>query len=169
MDIFTTIALQEMLTVAFRTVFIFIYAFILLRLLGRRRLSHLTYVDVLLIIAYGSAVGDVMIYGEDIVHFVAAIVAITIVALLVKILDEFVSHSPRAQNLIEGQARLLINNGAIIQEALAKENMSKESLMTLLRERNIHSVGAINKAFIESDGELSIVLKRRNGNHSSKK
>ena len=148
----------EFISVIVRTVLIFLYAFILLRLLGRRRLAHLTYIDVLLMISFGSAVGDVMIYGESAVHFFASVVAITIVAILVKMLDEFSSHSQRAQAVIEGRARLLVDEGHVIQKALAKENMSVDNLLSMLRQKDIHELKTLKKVFIETDGELSIVF-----------
>ncbi len=152
------ISFGEVLLVVFRTALIFIYAFILLRLLGRRKLSHLTYVDLLLIIAFGSAVGDVMIYTESVARFAYSFIALTAVSVLVKIMDEFASHFPIFNRFIEGEATLLIDNGKIVKAILAKEDLTETSLLSLLREKGVDSVSKVRKAFIEPDGELSIIL-----------
>lgn len=157
METFTIIELNEIWTVAWRTIAIFLYAFILLRLSGKRRLAHLTYIDILLIISFGSAVGDVMIYGESTTRFIAAIVALSIVALLVKLFEEFSSHYHGFNLWIEGRARVVIKNGSILYSALEKEDMSPENLMTLLREKGISELKEVKKAFVEPDGELSVV------------
>ncbi len=149
--------LTTMVNVVLRTTIIFLYALLLLRLLGKRRLAHLTYLDILLIIAFGSAVGDVMIYDDSTVHLLTSMVAITVVALIVKILQELTSHWGRAQHLLEGQARLLVDNGKIQRDMLEREDMSEEHLRSLLRQRGHHSTTHLKKVFIEPDGELSII------------
>jgi len=143
--------------ITLRTVVIFLYAFVLLRFLGKRHLSHLMYTDLMLIIAFGSAVGDVMIYGEQVVHLYASMLSITVVAIIVKVLEEISSHSTVAGRLIEGKACLLIDKGEILKPALERENISEESLLSLLREKNISSIKGVRKAFIEPDGELSVI------------
>jgi len=152
------ISLDQGLLVVFRTTLIFIYAFILLRFLGRRKLSHLTYVDLLLIIAFGSAVGDVMIYAESVARFIHSFIALTVVSVLVKIMDEFASHSLIFNRFIDGEATLLISNGKVVKGILEKADLTEASLLSLLREKGVDSVSKVRKAFIEPDGEVSVIL-----------
>jgi len=151
------VPLAIVLEVVLRTTAIFLYAFLLLRLLGKRHLSHLMYTDVMVIIAFGSAVGDVMIYGENIVHLFSSMLAITVVAIIVKILEEASSHNGAASRLIEGQARLLIDKGKLLQDTLERENLSEEKVLSLLRQKEMGSIRNVRKAFIEPDGELSVI------------
>lgn len=147
--------------VILRTTVIFLYAFLLLRLLGKRHLSHLMYTDLMVIIAFGSAVGDVMIYGEQVAHLFTSMIAITVVAVIVKILEEVSSHNHTASHLIEGTARLVVEKGAVIPQALEHENLSEDMVLSLLREKGIDSVKDVRKAFFEPDGELSTILYKR--------
>jgi uncharacterized membrane protein YcaP (DUF421 family) len=147
--------------VVFRTTVIFLYAFLLLRLLGKRHLSHLMYTDLMVIIAFGSAVGDVMIYGESVVHMLVSMLAMSVVALLVKMLEELSSRNGTASRLIDGQARLIIDKGKPIEKALDQENISMDMLMSKLRQKEVDNVAQVKKAFIEQDGEMSVVLYRR--------
>lgn len=148
---------NDVVHVILRTSVIFLYAFLMLRLLGKRHLSHLMYTDLMVIIAFGSAVGDVMIYGEHIAHIFTSILAITVVTIIVKILEELSSHSTLAGHVIEGAARLVIDKGVVLVSALERENISEESILSLLREKNIMHVKDVRKAFIEPDGELSVI------------
>ena len=143
--------------VILRTTIIFLYAFLLLRFLGKRHLRHLMYTDLLVIVSFGSAVGDVMIYGENVVHLYSSMLAITVVTLIVKILEEMSTHSNTAHELLEGKARLLIDEGVFVQDALERENLSVENVLSLLREKDIDGVAGVRKAFIEPDGELSVI------------
>lgn len=115
------------------------------------------YTDLMVIIAFGSAVGDVMIYAESTAHLLGSMLAITVVAVIVKILEELSSHSVIAGHFIEGEARLLIDKGVLLLPALASENLSEETILSLLREKNIASIKDVRKAFIEPDGELSVI------------
>jgi len=119
------------------------------------------YTDLMVIIAFGSAVGDVMIYGEHVIHLYTSILAMTVVAVMVKILEEMSSRNKTASRLFEGTARLLVDHGKIINDALAKENFNEETLKSLLRQKNIESIKDVKKAFIEPDGEFSVVLYKK--------
>ena len=151
--------------VVLRTAIIFLYAFLLLRFLGKRHLRHLMYTDLLVVIAFGSAVGDVMIYGEDTVHLYASMIAITVVTIIVKVLEEIGSHEGAGHWLIEGRARLIIDDGKFLRDALDRENLSEDSVLSLLREKEIEDISTVKKAFIEPDGELSVVTKNHHTKH----
>jgi uncharacterized membrane protein YcaP (DUF421 family) len=98
-----------------------------------------------------------MIYGESTAHLISSLLAISVVALMVKILDKVSAHSKVGTKVIYGHARLLIQKGKIIKEALQKENLSEDDLLSLLREHGVDSPIKVKKAFMESDGELSVV------------
>jgi uncharacterized membrane protein YcaP (DUF421 family) len=159
--ILTTLGVTELGGVVMRTTIIFLYAFILLRLLGKRRLSHVGYIDLLLIIAFGSAVGDVMIYSESTTHLLTSMAAITVVSIIVKLLNEFSSHTSFGNHIVDGHAQLLIDKGVIVDGVLAKEDLSQEKIDSYLREKGIESVKHVRKAFIEPDGEISVIPYRR--------
>lgn len=144
-----------------RTIGIFLWALILLRFLGRRRLSHLTYIDLLLIIAFGSAVGDVMIYPESTARFTTSLVAITVVAVIVKLLDELSSRSKFANRLIDGHSRQVIDRGRLLPGALQRENLTEDDLLSLLREGGADAVYKVRWAYLEPDGELSLAIYKR--------
>lgn len=90
MVIFNFISFDEVIVVLIRTLAIFFFAFLALRLLGRKQLAHLTVIDLLLVIALGSAVGDVMIYDETITQMLSSMIAIGAVAIFVRIIQLFV-------------------------------------------------------------------------------
>ena len=155
-----SLPLDEASFIILRTTIIFLYAFLMLRFLGKRHLAHLMYTDLMVIIAFGSAVGDVMIYGENVTHLYGAMLAITVVTVLVKILEEASSHSKFASRMIDGTAVLLVNNGKLNHKTLEHENLSEDILLSLLREKGHNSVDEVDKVFIEPNGQLSIVPKK---------
>ena len=160
-NIISLIESRETISVVIRTTIIFLYAFVLIRLLGKRRLSHLSYTDLLLIISFGSAIGDVMIYGEDNAQLITSMVAITVVAIIVKIINEISSHSRIGTTLFEGHATLIIDAGKVDENILKKEDLTLEMLESYLREKGIDSPKKVRKAFIEPDGEISVIAYKK--------
>jgi uncharacterized membrane protein YcaP (DUF421 family) len=155
------LSLEHILDIFFRTGVIFFFSLFVLRLLGKRHLSHLTHIDLLLIISLGSAVGDVMIYTEENVQILVSVVAIAMVGLSVKVLLELASHFRFVNNLLFGNSRLIVEHGKVIKSALAKEDIHEDELLQLLREKGLETLAHIDKVYLETDGELSIIMHKR--------
>ncbi len=162
------IGFSETLVVLIRTLIIFTFAFIMLRLLGKRQLSQLTFVDLLIIIALGSAVGDVMIYTENVVKLINSIIAVGFTAMMVMVLNKIILKHPNIGRLIEGRSTILIKKGKILHDALAKESMNEEELWSELRGRGIRRLSDLDKVVLEPTGKLSIWRKRHSVNVNSK-
>src|SRR3989338_337261 len=158
MDFISTITTGETLAIFGRTFVVFFFVFLVLRFLGRRHLAHFTYTDLLFVNAIGSIVGAIMISGEEKADLLVAVVAIAFAGLMVKGINTLSAHSSNLASLFYGSARLIIKDGAIIQSGLSREDFTEEDLMRLLREQSVSAIGEVRRAFLESDGELSVVL-----------
>ena len=100
-----------------------------------------------------------MIYDESVVQMFSSIIAISVVGVFVKVLNELSSHSKRINDLVTGHASLIIENGQFLHKALAHEDISEEDVLGMLRQKGFLSVKEIKKAFLEADGELSVITK----------
>ncbi|MBD3249802.1 DUF421 domain-containing protein [Candidatus Woesearchaeota archaeon] len=158
------VSFSDMAIVVIRTLVIFVFAFIMLRLLGKRQLSQLTFIDLLIIIALGSAVGDVMIYQEDVAPMIGSVIAVGFIALLVRGINMIIAKHASLGRMIEGRSTVLVKHGKIVDGALRKENMNTEELMSELREHNIRRVGEVEEAILEPTGNLSVRRRRAKKN-----
>lgn len=152
-------SLAQISDVFLRTALIFFFTFIILRLLGKKRLSQFSVIDLLLIIALGSAVGDVMIYGENIIPITTSMVAIITVATLIKLVDELVQIAPPLEKITTGKATTLIKNGKIDKKALRRENITQDELESMLREKGYLKHTQLKKVTLEPDGQVSVIEK----------
>lgn len=150
----------ELTVTVIRTVVIFLFTFLLLRIIGKRQVSQFTWFDILLIVALGSAVGDVMIYPEHTVAIVTSMAAIFIVVILVRVLTYMVLKSPAVEAVIEGKEEILVHNGRIMPEALRKADLTERELRTLLRERGFPSLRGIDEVILEINDDISIIKKQ---------
>lgn len=89
------ISFENVLEVVIRTTIIFFVAFIIIRIRGKKQLAQLTLFDILIVIALGSAVGDVMIYSEEVVSLLRSITAICTLAILIQLVEFLACRAPK--------------------------------------------------------------------------
>jgi len=141
--------------VAFRTALVYLLSLLLLRLMGKRSLRELTPTDFLIVIALGSAVGDSMFYPE--VPLSHALLVVAVVVLLQRTLAKVTEISPRAEDIIEGSAALVVAEGVLQLKSISHESISIDDIFMYLRERDLEQLGQIKKAYLERSGNMSIV------------
>jgi len=137
-----------------RSFFMFIFALIIMRLLGRRAIHQLTSFDLLLIIALGSAMGDPMIYPDTAILW--SVFGITTIAVLYRIQTALVNRFPRYENFSEGMPLRIIKNGILDEKQVEKHTPTQDEIFLLLRNKAIRSLGEIETAYLERDGSISI-------------
>lgn len=150
---------SELTVTVLRTVVIFLFTFLLLRILGKRQVSQFTWFDILLIVALGSAVGDVMIYPEHTISILTSMTAIFIVVIIVRALTYMVLKSPTVEAAFGGKEELLVQNGRIMPDALRRADLTERELRTLLRERGFTSLRGIDKVILEINDAISVIKK----------
>lgn len=143
-----------LLEIAFRTTVIYVYALLLLRWLGSRTIGQLSTIEFLLVIALGSAVGDAMFYAD--VPLLHAMLVITIVVLANKGLDIVIGRSPSAERLIDGIPAEAVRDGVVNARFLASSNLSESELFQLLRAHGVTQLGEVARAYLETNGTLSV-------------
>lgn len=140
---------------AARAFIMYVAALVMVRLGEKRFLGKNTAFDVILGIILGS-VASRAINGS------AALVA-TIVAGFVLVglhwLMAFISfRSDRFGDIVKGSKRLIVEDGAILWDAMRKSNFSNQDLMSQIRtEANVEDVETVKKAYLERSGEVSVI------------
>lgn len=145
-----------LLEIVFRTLIMYTYTVILLRILGKRGMGQLSMLELAIIIAFGSAVGDPMV-GADmpILHGMTAITAVTIFQIG---LERLINKNKKVEALMEGTPNLVIINGVIQWKCMMEDNISKEDLFRALRAKDIAHLGQIHKAHFETSGQISVLF-----------
>jgi len=139
----------------FRTSFIFLYALVNIYFLYRRNIIHFSSSEFILVLAFGTAIGDAMLYST--VPLLSVMIIITTSILLVKLLLKLAIHFDLIEKIAIGSHTLIIENGHIKKEELESKGISEEQLFELLRLQGIKHTGEVEYAFIESVGQISII------------
>jgi uncharacterized membrane protein YcaP (DUF421 family) len=144
-----------LLEVAFRTIFIFGYTLLLIRLMGKRDMGQLTPFEFAIIVAIGSAVGDPMFYDD--VPLLHTMLVIALVLGLQKMLVYLTERNQTLERIIESHAAPLVDAGAILIDSLHNELLSQEELFESLREQGVRHLGQVANACLEPSGKLSVI------------
>ncbi len=143
-----------LLEILFRTVVIYLYTLALLRWVGGRGIAQLSVVEYLLVIALGSAVGDVLFYPD--VPLIHAMLVITVVVLINKGLDLAIVRSDRAKTVLDGGPAQMVDRGRIVQNRLGVSSMGTAELLEMLRSHGVRNLGEVEAAYREASGQLSV-------------
>lgn len=142
--------------IAIRTTIMYVYALMLVRLMGKRGMRQLSPFDFAIVIALGSAVGDPMFYPE--VPLLHGMVVLATIVMLERGLANFVHRSEAVESFVEGAPRRLVINGRLDQEGMQREALSREELFATLRVAGAQQLGQVRRAYIEQSGQISTFL-----------
>src|SRR5436309_7219356 len=117
--------------IALRAVFLYVFVVLLLRVMGRRELSSLSAVDLVLLIVLGDAVQQGL--TQDDYSVTGAVVAVSTIAAL-QVLTSWVSFRwSRGRRFLEGEPIVIVQDGSVVERNLRRERMTPEDVATEMR------------------------------------
>jgi uncharacterized membrane protein YcaP (DUF421 family) len=146
---------EPMLEIVARTAVVYAVILIGIRLTGKREVGQMTPFDLALLLLISNAVQNAMT-GTDTSVLGGVIAAVTLLLMNV-VLSRVAWKNKRARQLIEGSPTLLVHNGKLLEEHLAKEHINPESLHQALREHGVASISDVSLAVLEIDGSISVL------------
>lgn len=143
------------LLVFIRSMFSFLVLFIFTRFIGKQQVSQLTVFEYLVGITIGSIASAMSIELE--IESINGVVGIMVWGLIPVGLAVLTLKSPIARRFIDGEPRVLIRSGRIVDDNLKKERLDLDQLMMLLRQKSIFSIADVEFAIMEVNGQLSVL------------
>jgi len=140
--------------VVVRTIIMYVYTLLLIRLLSRRAIGQLSLIEFFLVIALGSAVGDPMFY-EDVPLF-HAFAVITTVVVLNRGINWLMTRNTLIERIVEGTPASLVQDGKLVLGNLRRYGLSQDELFEFLRSQGVENLGAVREAYFEQNGQISI-------------
>lgn len=148
-----------LLEIAFKSVVVFLILLLVLRLLGKRAQQNISPMQQMLMIALGSAAGDALLYPEVPLAYAALILlGITALTILLEWLGE---RSRGVRDYVESRPRVLVRDGVVDWEALARERTTRRELYAELRLKGARGLEQVDAAILEVTGEVSVFLNER--------
>ncbi|HYY04404.1 MAG TPA: YetF domain-containing protein [Gaiellaceae bacterium] len=144
--------------IVFRAIAIYLFIYLLTRVIGRRELSSLAPFDLILLIILGDAVQQAM--TQDDYSVTGAFIAVGTIAAL-QVATSYVSfRSSRLRTVLEGEPIVIIEDGKAIEKNMKRERLVLEEVMEEARLQQIDSLEQIRWAVIETSGNISFIKKQ---------
>ncbi|MED4750591.1 DUF421 domain-containing protein [Brevibacillus choshinensis] len=149
--------MPEWLNIMIRSVVAIVYLFLLTKLIGKRQIRQLTYIEYIVGITIGSIAAFMATDMDGPMYH--SLIALTIIGLFPVLMDWLSLKSKMIRNWVEGNATILIKDGKILEDNLKKERLTSEELLEQLRTKNVFRAADVEFALMETSGELSVLLK----------
>jgi uncharacterized membrane protein YcaP (DUF421 family) len=146
---------MKLLEIVGRVVAIYVALFVMLRLAGRREMSELSPMDLLTMLLVSETVSPALTGGDE--TLVGGLVAAATLIGLSVLIAYTTFKSKRIGRLIEGDAVVLIKNGRVDPRVMKRFRISDEDLATALRQNGVGSPGEVARAYVEPDGEITVL------------
>ncbi len=135
----------------------FIYLFIISKLLGKKQIAKLEFIDYAVGISLGSIAAEwSTVTDEPFYYYIIAMSIYFVLAFLVAVIGRkatFLKH------LLKGRPTTLVYNGKILYKNVKKCKIDVNDLLSMLREKSFFDISDVAYAIFETSGELSVLPK----------
>lgn len=138
----------------------FIYLFIISKLLGKKQIAQLEFIDYVVGISLGSIAADMSV--ETQAPFYHTLIAMTIFFFLALMVALVGRKNTLFKRILKGKPSTLIYQGVIDYKELIKCKIDVNDLLSMLREKGFFDIEEVAFALFEPSGKLSVLPKGEN-------
>jgi len=143
------------LDIIFRSVAVYFFMTIALRVFGKKELSQLNTADIILILLISNSVQNAMV-GPD-TSLSGGLVAALVLFVINFIIKKLTHKYKVVSDLLLDKPQVLIHNGKLDFTILSKLDISDDELKEAMREHGIEHFSDVKLAMLEIDGTISII------------
>jgi uncharacterized membrane protein YcaP (DUF421 family) len=137
-----------------RPIIVYVFLVFLLRVFGKRELAQLNPFDLVVLLSLSNTVQNAII-GDDTSVTGGLIGAFTLCAFNYLVVRFLFKHR-RIDQFIEGRPAVLIEDGRIRPEALARELLTRTDLITMAHRQGFATLSEIDRCVLEPGGTFFI-------------
>ncbi len=143
------------LDIVFRSLAVYLFMIVAIRLTGKKELSQLNTTDVVLILLISNAVQNAMV-GPD-TTLLGGLVAASVLFLLNFLLKTFLFKNEKWRGILNQKPEILIHHGKLDFDNLSRLKITNEELQEAMREHGVERYRDVHLAMLEIDGNISII------------
>ena len=141
--------------VIFRSLAVYLFIVVAIRLFGKREVAQLSITDLVFILLISNSVQNAMV-GHD-SSLVGGLTAAGTLFVVNFVVGFIFFKSKKLTSFLEGHELMLVYNGKKIKENLAKAQISDEEIEAVVREHGVEKISEVNLAILELDGNISVL------------
>lgn len=143
------------LDIALRSLAVYAFMLVAIRLTGKKELSQLNTIDVVLILLISNAVQNAMV-GDN-TTLLGGLAAAAVLFVLNYILKKVTFKNKKIREFVFQHPEILIHDGKLNFDKLSHLGISDEELKEAMREHGVEHYKDVKLAIFEVDGNISII------------
>lgn len=147
--------MNSILDVVVRSLCVYLFMVIGIRVFGKNQLSQLNAGDVVLLLLISNAVQNAMV-GQD-TSLQGGLIAALVLFAANFTLKRFMFKNPSFKSFMEEDPVILVKDGKVIEEALNKVKITRDELEEAIREHGVDGIENVKLSILEVDGNISVI------------
>lgn len=142
-----------------RGVVVYTFLLVFLRVTGRRQIGQYEPFDLVLLLILSNAVQNAMNAGDN--SLVGGLVSAATLILCHSLIARLGYRMPRLARWLDGRPRVLVQDGKVDPAVMRSEALTADDVAAALRAGGCLHAHEVERATIETNGQITVVLKRR--------
>jgi uncharacterized membrane protein YcaP (DUF421 family) len=140
-----------------RAMIVYAAIFLLLRIAGKKHVGELAPFDLVVLLILSECVQGSL--TADDTSVTAGVIAASTLFGVNQVVGYLSSRSKDMERFFEGKPKILVRNGKVCKDVLAREQVTHSELVEALRREGCTSLTKVRYAVLENDGAISIGLR----------
>ncbi|HEV7311889.1 MULTISPECIES: YetF domain-containing protein [unclassified Sphingopyxis] len=143
--------------IVLRATAMFALLYALIRLLGKRELGQMTPFELVLLVVMGDLIQQGVTHNDF--SLTGGMLAIGTFAFWALTLSWATYLFPKLKNALEGEPRVVVKNGKIIEANLRRDRLTRDEILSEMRLAGIGRLANVEWAILEPQGKISFISK----------
>lgn len=152
--------MNSYLDIAFRSLAVYVFMLIAIRVTGKKELSQLNTIDVVLILLISNSVQNAMVGNNT--SLLGGLAAAATLFMLNYLLKKITFKNKKIRDFVFQHPEILIHNGKLNFEKLSHLGITDEEIKEAMREHGVEYYKDVKLAMFEVDGNISIISGNNN-------
>ena len=152
---FSDMMIESLLSIVGRSVAVYVFVILAIRLFGKRELAQLSVIDLVLILLISNSVQNAMV-GDN-TSLLGGLVAASSLFAVNFLLKKLFFQSRTLSRAVQGHPVMLVYKGRLMHHRLRELGISAEEVEAAVREHGVSTVGEVKLAVLEVDGNISVL------------
>jgi len=141
-----------------RPIIVYVFLIVGLRLSGKRELAQLNPFDLVVLLTLSNTVQNAII-GDD-TSVTGGIISATSLLAVNYLVVRFLYDHRKLDQLVEGSADILIEDGRVHEHKLKKELITKQELAAAARKQGFDTLSQVHQCILEPGGTLTFIARK---------
>lgn len=147
--------------IVLRASVVFFVLYLVVRVMGKRELAQMTAFELIVLVVFGDIVQQGVMHNDF--SLTGAILAIATLAFWALVLSWLTYASRKAELLLDGEPRVIVKGGEIIEENLRRDRLTRAEILSEMRLAGIGHIKQVAWAILEPQGKMSFIKRSSDG------